>query len=80
MTKHSYVLIHQLSSRGNGSYEQLKDGYMNVKKLMEDLKQMYITYTKLTKVQLTKTLKRDIWWDVNESLQYGIIDEIYNNQ
>jgi ATP-dependent protease ClpP protease subunit len=78
ITRHSYILIHQLSSSAHGTFENLKDDHVNNIKLMEDMKNIYLEKTKLTKRKITDLLKHDILFDCNKCLENGLVDEIYN--
>jgi len=76
MHKHSYMLIHQLSSGTWGKYEEIKDEMKNCDNLMKVIKNIYAKHTKIPSKELTKLLKRDLWWDAETCLKYGLIDEI----
>jgi len=76
MHKHSYMLIHQLSSGLWGKYEELKDDMENAETLMETIRDIYTTHTKIPKKTLNQLLKRDIWFDAETCLKYGLVDEI----
>jgi ATP-dependent Clp endopeptidase proteolytic subunit ClpP len=74
--KHSYILIHQLSSTAWGNYEQIKDEVKNLDKFMKMLKEVYKQYTKIPMKKIDEILKHDIWFSANEALTYGLVDEI----
>ena len=74
--KHSFMLIHQLSTVMWGKYEDLKDDMKNNELLMKTVKDIYEEHTKIPKRQLNKILKHDIWWDAETCLKYGLVDEI----
>tara|TARA_R110002110_G_scaffold119861_3_gene294593 strand:- start:669 stop:1307 length:639 start_codon:yes stop_codon:yes gene_type:complete len=76
MHKHSFMLIHQLSSGMWGKYEDLKDDIKNCDLLMETIKNIYEERTKIPKKELKEMLKHDLWWDAKTCLKYGLIDEI----
>lgn len=78
ITNHSSMLIHQLSSGGWGTYEQIKDEFNNCTYLQDTIMKLYMQYSndKLTEKKLKKCLKRDIWWDANTCKKYGLVDEI----
>ena len=76
MHRHSYMLIHQLSSGMWGKYEELKDDMENNENLMNVIKEIYIKHTNIPKRELDKILKHDLWWDAKTCLKYGLIDEI----
>lgn len=76
-----YMLIHQISSGFWGKWEEIKDEFKNTKKLMKRLKKIYKQYTKLdnkedSDIKLNDLLKRDLWLDADESLEYGLVDKI----
>ena len=74
--KHSFMLIHQLSSGMWGNYEALKDSMENCDTLMETIRGIYDKHTKIPKKQLNDILKRDLWFDAETCLKYGLVDEI----
>ena len=74
--KHSYILIHQLSSIFWGNYEQLKDDMENSHKFMKVIKDVYKKHTKIPMKKLDEILKHDLWLDAEESLYYGLVDYI----
>ena len=76
MHRHSFMLIHQLSSWMSGKYSELQDDMKNNDALMKTIKDIYEQHTKIPKSQLSKLLKHDLWWDSEKCLQYGLVDEI----
>ena len=76
MQKHSYMLIHQLSSSSWGKYSELVDDMENNNKLMEMIKTLYEEYTKVPTSRLEEILKHDLWWDAQKCLEYGLVDKI----
>lgn len=74
--RHSYILIHQLSSIFWGNYEQLKDDMENSTKFMGMIKGIYKERTKIPMKKLNEILKHDLWFSAAEALQYGLVDEI----
>jgi ATP-dependent protease ClpP protease subunit len=74
--KHSFMLIHQLSSGMWGNYESLKDQMENNDLLMETLRSIYTENTKIPKRILNQLLKKDLWFDAETCLKYGLVDEI----
>lgn len=76
ITQNSYILIHQLSTFFGGNYQQIKDEFINSKKCMDKIIEIYKSHTKIKKKKLQEILKHDIYWDANECISYGIVDEI----
>ena len=76
MNRHSFMLIHQLSSGMWGNYESLKDDMENCDLLMETIRAIYTEHTKIPKKTLNQILKRDLWFDAETCKKYGLIDEI----
>jgi len=76
MHKHSFMLIHQLSSGMWGKFEDMKDDLENSKLLMDKIKNIYEEHTKIPKNKLSEILKHDLWWDAKTCLEYGLVDEI----
>lgn len=76
MGKHAHLLIHQLSSEMYGKFSEMEDEIFNCTNLMKLLKDFYKKNTKLPMKKLDELLKRDIWLNAEECLEYGIVDEI----
>jgi len=76
INRHAYMLIHQLSSFFWGKYEEFKDEKQNLDKIMEMIKKVYGEYTKIPTEKLEEILKHDLWFDANECMEYGLVDEI----
>jgi ATP-dependent Clp protease, protease subunit len=76
MGQHAHLLIHQLSSGVYGKFSEMEDEIFNCANLMRLLKDFYKKNTKLPMKKLDELLKRDIWLNAEECLQYGIVDEI----
>lgn len=82
ITQHSFMLIHQISSGFWGKFEEMKDEMLNLKKLTKTIKKIYKTNTKLKNkknsddLSLNDILKRDLWWDSDECLRFGLVDSI----
>tara|TARA_B100000035_G_scaffold315371_1_gene335574 strand:- start:1419 stop:2147 length:729 start_codon:yes stop_codon:yes gene_type:complete len=76
MTKNSMILIHQLASGSEGKYQELDDNMKNLQQMMNKVKTIYLTKTKLEYLQLEDILKHDLWLDANTCKKYGLIDEI----
>lgn len=75
MTKHSYMLIHQLRSGVVGKYNDIKQEYQNCNLLMENIVQIYTTHSKITQEEATKMLDHDQYWNFKTCLEHGLVDE-----
>jgi ATP-dependent Clp endopeptidase proteolytic subunit ClpP len=76
ITKHSFMLIHQLSSGLWGKFEDLKDDMQNSQMFMDTIYKIYEEHTKIPKNTLKEILKRDIYFDAKTCLKYGLVDKI----
>ena len=72
----SFMLIHQISSAMWGKYEELKDDMENCDLFMRIIRNIYEEHTKIPKKKLNEMLKRDLWFDAETCLEYGLVDEI----
>lgn len=76
ITKHSFILIHQLSSKAWGTYEELKEDMQNNDMFMELIKNIYKERTNRTAEQLEEMLKHDIWINSAKAVEFGLADEV----
>jgi len=76
INKNAFMLIHQLSAGMWGKYEEMKDQMDNNDRLMRLIKDIYIEHTKIPRRKLNEMLKKDLWFDADTCLEYGLVDEI----
>lgn len=74
----AYMLIHQLRSGCVGTMRELSDEYSNLSDNMKTIRDIYLTYTKLTPKKLDQLLDHDLWLPAKLAITYGLVDEIYN--
>jgi ATP-dependent protease ClpP protease subunit len=76
MTKHSAILIHQLSSSTSGKLNEMKTEINNLGFFMNNVKYLYLNNTKLELDTLENLLTTDIWLDSITCKNMGLVDEI----
>jgi len=77
INKYSNMLIHELRSATSWSrMSEIEDEVENMKKIMDQIKDIYIEHTNLSRSELNKLLKRDIDWDVEKCIQSGLVDSV----
>jgi ATP-dependent Clp endopeptidase proteolytic subunit ClpP len=76
MHRNACMLVHQLSGLMWGKFQEMKDDMENSEMLMKKIKNIYREHTKIPKKEMDEILKRDIWWEAEKCLEYGLIDEI----
>ena len=78
ITKHSSVLIHQLSGGYWGTYQQMTDDMKNSKYLHKKIKGLYIEHCKgkMKKDKLDELLKRDLMLNFKKCKKMGLVDEL----
>ncbi len=76
ISRHSYMLIHQLTSNFWGKYSEFQDAKQNLDLMMDTIKNVYKKYTKVPVRKLNEILKHDLMWDAETCLKYGLVDEI----
>lgn len=74
---HAYILIHQISSIMWGKYMEFKDEMDNLDKFMVMLKKIYKEHTNLPMSKLDEILKHDLWFDAEDAIKFGLVDEIF---
>jgi ATP-dependent Clp protease, protease subunit len=74
--RHSSMMIHELSAGMWGRMSVMEEKMEDLKKMMDKLKKIYTTHTKLTNKKLDKILTKDSDWYAEECLANGLVDEI----
>ncbi len=74
--RNACMLIHQLSGHMWGKFQEMQDDMENSEMLMKKIISIYEEHTKIPKKEISNLLKRDIWWDAETCLKYGLVDEI----
>jgi len=80
MTKHSSMLIHQLSGSSWGTYEQMKDNFINSTFLQKQIRDLYLENCngKIKQSQLDNFLKRDIMMNYTKCKKLGLVDKLFS--
>ena len=76
MHKNACMLVHQLSGVMWGKFQEMEDDMENSKMLMKKIKDIYRKHTKIPEEKMDDILKHDLWWDAEQCLEYGLVDEI----
>lgn len=76
MTKHSSILIHQLTSSTSGKFAEMRDGMSNLHLFMENLKDIYLENTKIEESKLECLFESDVWMSADKCLLLGLVDDI----
>ncbi len=76
MNRNACMLIHQLSGHMWGKFQEMQDDMENSEMLMKKIISLYEEHTKIPKKEINNLLKRDIWWEADTCLKYGLVDEI----
>jgi len=74
--KNTFMLIHQFSGFMYGKHEEFVDKMKMNTMLLEKMVQFYIENSKLEEQAIRDMLKRDSWFDAEEALKNGFVDEI----
>jgi ATP-dependent protease ClpP protease subunit len=73
----SMMLIHELRSTTTwNKMSELEGEIENLRKTMDQIKDIYAENTNMTRSELSKILKKDVDWDAEECLKRGLVDEI----
>jgi len=79
ITKHSFMLIHQLSSACSGKFQELQDDFENDKKFMALLTSLYKEHTTMSDKKIKSVLLHDIWWSSQECMEHGLVDGLWDS-
>ena len=73
---HASFLFHEGATQNGGTSGQFENYTAFYKKQLKQLKQLVLDYTKISEEEYDKIKRDDIWYDSDEALEKGIIDEI----
>ena len=76
MTKHSAMLIHQLSGAAAGKLDELEDEMKNMRLFMDYVQDIYSENTNLDRDTLRDLLASDVWLPASKCVEYGMVDKI----
>jgi ATP-dependent protease ClpP protease subunit len=79
MRPNAHMLIHQLSSSCWGKMQEIDDEYANLKQLMVKIRSIYAERTTIPKKQLRRMLKHDLWFNLEDCIENGLVDEIWTD-
>lgn len=76
ITKNSVMMLHQVSTWFEGTYENHVDERKNLDMMMEKVKNIYLDNSNISTKELDKMLKHDINLSAEDCLKYGFVDKI----
>lgn len=76
ITRHSRVLLHQISSGARGHIADVKISVEETGRINALLMEIILERTKIKRDDLKKLIERDCWLTAQESLKYGLVDKI----
>ena len=76
MTKNAKSMIHDLSGGNVGTYTQMMSQNEFIKDLNDALVNIYSDHCNRTKEQLAELLKTNKWFNAQQYLEFGFVDEV----
>jgi ATP-dependent protease ClpP protease subunit len=76
MSPNSFMMIHQYWANIWGKHDQLTDYLEGGDKTMERLVEFYTKHSKMKRKEVRKLLRKDKFFNAEECLQLGFVDEI----
>lgn len=78
MMPHARHMIHQPSGGARGMVSDIEITYKEIQRLKEELTRIYVNHNSAGKTfeQLTKDMDRDTWMTAEQSVAYGLVDNI----
>lgn len=73
---HGQVMIHQVSSGARGVTADMEIAIKQAKKHQDELYRILATNTGKTPEEIAKFADRDCWFDAQEAVDFGLVDEI----
>jgi ATP-dependent protease ClpP protease subunit len=76
ITRHSFMLIHELRSGMWGRFSDIAEQQEQLTKQMAKLRQIYERHSKLEGRRLDRILRKELYWDAEECIRHGLVDVI----
>lgn len=75
---HARHMIHQPSGGARGMVSDIEITYKEIQRLKEELTRIYVRHNSAGKTfeQLTKDMDRDTWMTAEQTVAYGLVDQI----
>ena len=73
---HSSFLFHEGSTQTGGTSGQFENYTAFYKKQLDQLKDIVLNHTKITEEEYQQIKRDDVWYDANDGIEKGFIDEI----
>ena len=76
MTKNAFAMIHELSGGYSGQYTFMSSRMKYINQLHDKLVGIYVDATKKSKEEIENLMNKETWFNAEEYLAMGFIDEI----
>lgn len=76
ISKNSIMLLHQLSTGFQGTYENHMDERQNIDNIMKRVKEFYVSHSNIKMAELEELLKHDLDLSAAECVKYKFADHI----
>lgn len=76
MTRHSFMLIHQVQGFTWGDLDSIKDTVSYYDQLFNQLVTFYTDNSTMSEKDIRKLLERESWLDAPTCLKYGMVDKV----
>eukprot|EP00747_Dinoflagellata_sp_TGD_P181655 gnl/TRDRNA2_/TRDRNA2_35565_c0_seq1.p1 gnl/TRDRNA2_/TRDRNA2_35565_c0~~gnl/TRDRNA2_/TRDRNA2_35565_c0_seq1.p1 ORF type:complete len:263 (+),score=47.63 gnl/TRDRNA2_/TRDRNA2_35565_c0_seq1:42-830(+) len=71
------MLIHELESWFGGKMTKIDDEYKNLQQMMNSIRALYKSHTRLADTELESVLKHDLWWTADVCIDKGLADALW---
>ncbi len=76
ISKHSFMLIHQLSSNTSGKFDDMNEELNNLNLFMNTIKELYLDNSRIKEEDIDEILKHDNWFSADKCIELGLVDNI----
>lgn len=76
ITPNATIMMHQISTGFFGNLKEMENEVMLTQRYQKTLEKMIISYTKITKNELSKFMSKEMYFTAEEAVKYGIVDYI----
>jgi ATP-dependent Clp protease protease subunit len=79
ITRYSRTMMHEVFASSFGKLAELDNDLQETKRMQKVLEKLVLRYTKVTKANIDTFMRKDTFFDAEQSLKFGLVDHIIDS-